>query len=317
MSLPREEQAVRLLDEDPDLAERLAPERRAEARVRLLARAVRLPRGPLAPAALDRDASSLHGLLLLDGLVSRNVRLADTTTVQLLGRGDLLEPGTDALGGRLVPIDVAWVVLEPGRALPVDDAFVERVLRWPEVVAALFERIAAQSARQGTQCAISGLARVEDRIETLMWFLAERWGRIGSQGVVLPLRLTHETLGQMLGARRSTVTLALRQLAADGLVQRRDDGAWLLLVPSGDEVGVADRRGGGVRFLEGDLALPPERDAPAPTAPASRPAREALPVAGALDRLEARIERMLAVHARMRARTASASAPSSRDGASG
>ena len=45
---------------------------------------------------------------------------------------------------------------------------------------------------------------------------------------MLPVKLTHETLGRFVGARRPSVTLAMGQLADEGLVTRRDDGAWVL-----------------------------------------------------------------------------------------
>jgi hypothetical protein len=45
---------------------------------------------------------------------------------------------------------------------------------------------------------------------------------------VLPLSLTHELLGALVGARRPTVTLALRALTDRGAVVHQDKG-WLLL----------------------------------------------------------------------------------------
>ena len=45
---------------------------------------------------------------------------------------------------------------------------------------------------------------------------------------MLPLALSHRMLGQIVGARRPTVSTALGALARDGLVARRVDG-WLLL----------------------------------------------------------------------------------------
>jgi len=47
-------------------------------------------------------------------------------------------------------------------------------------------------------------------------------------GVVVPLPLTHELIGQVVGARRPAVTTALGHLHAHGLVARRADGGWLL-----------------------------------------------------------------------------------------
>jgi hypothetical protein len=53
-------------------------------------------------------------------------------------------------------------------------------------------------------------------------------------GVVLPLLLTHELLGQLAGARRPAVTTALGALQEEGSVARRRDGTWLLTGPAPD-----------------------------------------------------------------------------------
>jgi hypothetical protein len=45
---------------------------------------------------------------------------------------------------------------------------------------------------------------------------------------MLPLALTHETLGGLVGARRPTVTLALRELTERGALVHQSPG-WLLL----------------------------------------------------------------------------------------
>jgi DNA-binding GntR family transcriptional regulator len=44
----------------------------------------------------------------------------------------------------------------------------------------------------------------------------------------LPLSLSHEALGRLAAARRSTVTLALRRLETTGCVERRPNGHLLL-----------------------------------------------------------------------------------------
>ncbi|MDO8188149.1 Crp/Fnr family transcriptional regulator [Conexibacter sp. JD483] len=223
---------VRLLDHDSALAERVPPHVREEARRQLLVEVVELPGGILAPAFSPVAGAGPTGLLLLDGLLSHSIELAGTTTVQLLGAGNLIDPAADAAGSELLPIAVGWSVVQPARVAAIDDGFVRRAQRWPELIAALFERVARQSSRLATRCAISHLPRVEDRLETLMWFLAERWGRVGEDDVELPLRLTHEALGQMIGAKRPTVTLALKTLEGDGAVRRRRaDGVWLLRRP--------------------------------------------------------------------------------------
>jgi hypothetical protein len=60
-----------------------------------------------------------------------------------------------------------------------------------------------------------------------MWHLAERWGRVGPEGVRVPLRLTHEALGRLVGARRPSVTTALSGLSKRGCLERTPAG-WLL-----------------------------------------------------------------------------------------
>jgi CRP/FNR family cyclic AMP-dependent transcriptional regulator len=146
----------------------------------------------------------------------------------VLGRGDLVPPSDDHHADALVPTSVEWTVLEPLAVALLDERFLLTVRRWPELVAALFERIAAQEDRRGTHRALSQLPRVEDRLHALLWMLAERWGRVTPAGVTLHMRLTHELLGQLIGAKRPTVSLAVKELEARGAVVRRADGTWLL-----------------------------------------------------------------------------------------
>ena len=55
----------------------------------------------------------------------------------------------------------------------------------------------------------------------------------------MPLVLSHRLIGELVGARRPTVSTALAELARDGQLVRRDDGTWLLTgepvaVPGGE-----------------------------------------------------------------------------------
>jgi CRP/FNR family transcriptional regulator, cyclic AMP receptor protein len=65
-------------------------------------------------------------------------------------------------------------------------------------------------------------------LKALFWHLAERWGRVSGDGVIVPLALTHRILGQLVGARRPTVSTALSELAEREELVRRPDGSWLL-----------------------------------------------------------------------------------------
>jgi CRP-like cAMP-binding protein len=69
--------------------------------------------------------------------------------------------------------------------------------------------------------------RVDVRLHMLMWELAARWGHVSTDGVRLPVRLTHATLAELVAARRPTVTKALGELTDRSLVSWRRDH-WLL-----------------------------------------------------------------------------------------
>ena len=70
--------------------------------------------------------------------------------------------------------------------------------------------------------AIIHQARVNVRLLMLLWHLADRWGRVRSEGVALPLHLTHSVLADLVAARRPTVTSALSELARQELVMPLD-----------------------------------------------------------------------------------------------
>jgi CRP/FNR family transcriptional regulator, cyclic AMP receptor protein len=219
---------VRLLDYDPELARDLREERRDEASRTALAPTLAGPRGAWDGAPPDVVGACPYGLLVLEGLLSRTVMLGgDQASTQLLGEGDLIRPEPEDVAA-LVPVTVHWTVLDAVKLAILDERFLLTVRRWPEIVAALFERVAVQSSRLGTHRALCQLPRVEDRLHALLWFLAERWGRVTPQGVVLPIKLTQEVLGQLIGAKRPTVSLAIKELEKRGTVLRRGDGAWLL-----------------------------------------------------------------------------------------
>lgn len=221
---------IRLLDYDPSLGESMRPERWKEAHAAARATLVEVRRGvgTLPKAVAEVDA--LYGLLLLDGLVNRTVVLDGVTSAQLLGRGDLIRVGPDR-SDALVAATIRWTVVEPLAVALLDEPFLLTVRRWPELVAALFKRVTTQEERRDIHRALSQLPRVEDRVHALLWLLAERWGQVTKDGVVLRLRLTHELLGQLVGAKRPTVSLALKELEAHGRVERHGDGGWLLAQP--------------------------------------------------------------------------------------
>jgi hypothetical protein len=220
--------AIRLLEADPDLAGLLTGSRRQEAERELVVRVHKLGVGVWDVSRLEGAGADHVGLLLLDGVIAREVIVADHVSAELLGPGDLLRPWQPASKADLLPVEVLWSVLSPSSFAVLDRRFAGELARWPEVTAALFERLSERSLRLATTQAISQLTRVDRRLKALLWHLAERWGRVSGDGVIVPLALTHRILGQLVGARRPTVSTALGELAERGELVRRVDGSWVL-----------------------------------------------------------------------------------------
>jgi CRP-like cAMP-binding protein len=98
---------------------------------------------------------------------------------------------------------------------------------YPELTGRLVGRALERSRNLTVNMAIVGHPRVSTRVHMLLWHLADRWGRVGSDGVVVPLRLTHSVLADLVAARRPTVTSTLSELSRQGLVATTKRG-WLL-----------------------------------------------------------------------------------------
>jgi CRP-like cAMP-binding protein len=221
--------SVQLLNLDPDLVRELDPRRAREAAQRLYARAIDIPRGRWLPSQALLEGTRPIGLLLLDGMLLREATIDDHPSAELLGPGDVLRAWDDVEHEELLPRTIDWTALTPARVAIIDHAFAVRAAQWPEVFAALLDRAARRAERLVVMQAIAHLTRVDDRLLALLWCLAERWGRVVPDGVLVSLRLSHRTLAGMVGARRPSVTTALGQLMARGELERRTDGAWLLL----------------------------------------------------------------------------------------
>lgn len=219
---------ISILDADPELGAGLDGEARELARRHAVATVHALPSGPLDfPSPAENGAAPAIGLLVLDGLITRDVELAKRSTTELLGQGDVIRPWDDELSLDPLPGRVTWSVLEPARVAVLDRRFAAVAGRWPTMLDTLIGRTVRRSRQLSVQRAIAQVPRVDARVLVLLWLLADRWGRVSPQGVRVPLALTHETIGKLVGARRPSVTTALGVLSRRGLVERTDAG-WLL-----------------------------------------------------------------------------------------
>ena len=223
---------VALLLEDPELGRAIPAGEREQAERAIVVAGFTVAVGSLHLPAENLDPSL--GLLVLEGLITVNVELCDRVASQLAGPGDVIDfaPHADVL----LPASMSYVVSDTTRVAVLDRRFIAAVRRWPGLLIALHERLRDQERRLAVHAAIGKLRRVEDRVLALLWHLGERWGRMATEGVVVPLALTHETIGRLAGAERPTVSLALTELARTGEIVRRPDGAFVLAHGSADRL---------------------------------------------------------------------------------
>ena len=230
---------VHVLAEDRRLGAHLPPDDLAAATQHLVAAELRLREGPWRPDGALGDAPGDLGFLVVEGLLSRDVRVGRHGCAELLGPADVLRPW-DVDEGPAAPLrhESAWRVLQPARLAVLDARFAAIAGRFPPVVAELMSRTLRRSRHLTVLLAIAGMPRLDARLLAALWHLADRWGRVGPDGTLLPVRLTHETLAGLVGAQRPSVTTALRALERHGSLRRDGAGGWLLL---GDPPADAER----------------------------------------------------------------------------
>src|SRR3954453_14837304 len=218
---------VPLLEVDPDLGAELDEGRRAAAAQRLTVPLEALEAGRWDAEGITAPPGRL-GLLVADGVLLRSHSIGKVVSAELLGAGDVIRPAVSGHEFSLIEARSRWEVVQPARVALLDAAFLQAALRWPEVVIALFARTVHRARFIAFQLALAHVRRVDARLLLLFWRLADRWGRVTSDGVVVPIHLKHSVLGMLVGAQRPTVTTALKHLSEAGTVVRRADGSWLL-----------------------------------------------------------------------------------------
>lgn len=224
---------VDLLQRDAELARALmpgVPTASSGPRASLSAAVLRLDRGAWEPDQHEPSDGHL-GLLVLDGLIGRRVLVPERgRSLELLGKGDLFRPWEDNEADDSASFSrLTWTVIEPATVAVLDQSVSARVRQAPQLLESLTDRALRRSRRLAVSAAIANTVGVEDRLLLSLWQLAELWGRKAPGGALLPFRLSHQTLADLVGARRPTVTLALGNLIEREAVRRSDSGEWILV----------------------------------------------------------------------------------------
>jgi CRP-like cAMP-binding protein len=229
-----------VLDEDPDLAEGLGPDMRAAARRLATAPVVRLPAGTQPLQAWYGFTLHGPGLLLIRGVIAREIRVAGRCATELLGAGDLLRPW-DLDANELVPREIIWRVLADAEVAMLDDTFADRIRQWPSIAEELLARAEHRAESLAIERAISAHPKVDMRVAMHLWHLAARWGRVQADASVrIELPLTHRLIGELVGAERPSVSHALTRLTKAGLMSH-EGHEWTLFGTPADHVEAATR----------------------------------------------------------------------------
>ncbi len=229
----------RLLDEDPDLGMGLSVEDRMAATRALVAPVLSVPGPRWQPP--DYDHETAYGLLILDGLLGRRLRVGRAVATELLSCGDILRPWEEPLLWGMSEFALDWRVFHPLRLAVLDSDVTNLIGRRSQLIVNFSSRLLRRARYASYLMAVSHHTRVENRLLETLWHLANSWGRVTPRGVRIPFRITHEVLSEILGAQRPSVTTAFRKLVTQGLVTREPDGTLIVRDPGSVER-AADRQ---------------------------------------------------------------------------
>ena len=217
---------TQILAAAPWLTRDMSEEERAEAAARALAPTLVVDRGPWDPPLLAEARA--WGILVLDGVLARRASIRGHFATELMGPGDVVRPWSYA--GPLAPIAAEATFTAHSRITValLDEEFAASASPWPHIAAGLIDEAVDRTRRLALALAVRHAVRVEERLLLTMWQLADRWGVVGRSGTVIRLpNVTHALLADLVGARRPTVSLAIRHLRERGLLERRA-GLWVL-----------------------------------------------------------------------------------------
>jgi hypothetical protein len=214
-----------LFEAEPTLLQHL-PDDRADGLRQPVVTAYWLEPGPWRVRSIPHKGALF--LLVLDGLISREVTVAGKRGLELLGPRDLIQPSQEF---RSVTEFVRWRVVARARLAILDDRVTKVLAEIPGVTPELIGRALRRSRYLSLQLAISSIHPLPRRLHVFLWHLAERWAVPDGEDVALPMPLTHEALAELVGAERPPVTAALSQLRRQGILGWRDDGTWSLRRP--------------------------------------------------------------------------------------
>jgi CRP/FNR family cyclic AMP-dependent transcriptional regulator len=219
-------ESVRFFDIEPDLLCRLGSTDADTLRRQALVQVLRVPRGTWEPPHADSRLPLLY--CVLDGFVALTVISSGKRGAEIFGSGDIIDPSPGERPPESLRFESTWVALTPTRLGVLDDEFLRWLARCPPVAHQILSNMTRRCEKIALDHSIAQVRGLANRIVLKLWEVAGRWGTVTSDGTVLPLRISHAMLGELLGASRPSVTDAIHELIRNGEIDRTMDGRWIL-----------------------------------------------------------------------------------------
>lgn len=177
------------------------------------------------PWALPQPPSNELAYIVVTGMLLRRVTIENGSSVELVGKGDLLLPWH----GELASFSRSeWEVIDRARLAVLDLRPGSPISRTSDLAATIATKAIDRARWLALQSAIMSIVGIEERLRALLWALAERWGDPVPGGAEIEVNVPQSVLAEMVGARRPTVSLALGTLTERGQLTTSEPGRWVL-----------------------------------------------------------------------------------------
>jgi CRP-like cAMP-binding protein len=179
------------------------------------------------PAGASFGADRFESTLLVsveDGIVCVSAANRDSprrVVVNLAGAGSIL----------LAPAPHERLeALADARVTPITAAVHRRLLAIAAAAIVIVDALGSGLRDCRDSLTLLGNRHHTDRVREKLIQLARSHGRVGAEGLLLDVPLTHELLADMVGSTRETVTRSLGQLAQEGIVSH-ERGRYRVVAP--------------------------------------------------------------------------------------
>lgn len=157
----------------------------------------------------------------------RRLYLGPFVSADLVGPGDIIRPlGRRAAPGVLHGVP-EWRVLEDATVTLLDERITHAMGDWPEFPTMSSARFIRRARSLAYLMAMHSFTSSRPPARRAL-APRRRVGQGHPPGIRVPFRLTHEMLAEIVGARRPSVTGALRALARQELIARDDHRCFLV-----------------------------------------------------------------------------------------